>query len=635
MVLKRRPFFPFIILTITLAACAVEPQPQLTVPPIEEKTQISTPAPTLEPPVNMLSVCIGAEPSSLFLYGDASPSAQAIRQAIYDNPVNVLGVGVDPVILTQFPSQANGSVTILPVEVQPGTDVVDASGNLTYLTSGVEYRPAGCFSPECAQIYSGAGSVMVDQVVVRFELLENLRWSDGVPLTAADSVYSYQVAKALFSQFAPRSLRFTQTYWALDDQKIEWRGVPGYQGISAYTDHFFTPLPKHAWGVFTLNELLTTPNTTQRPLGWGPYVLDEWKVGDHISLHKNPHYFKATENFPYFDHISFRFVEGSEDALAAFLSGECDVVGGVEGLINDLDTLQGLEQEGELRVIFKEGLAWEQAAFGISSLDAQAGNLFQEQKTRQAIAKCVDREAVARGVGAAGQVANSYLPRAHPLNDLGNVYAFAPQEASRMLEEAGWVDGDQNPATPRLAAGVPGVADGVPLAFTYYVAGDAVPVAAEIIRDSLAQCGVEVTLVVQDAETLLAPGPEGTVFGRQFEMAQFAWSFGGESLCRLFMSSEIPGLYPEYSKGWGGGNAPGYSNPNFDAACNLALTSLPDAEETIQAHRAALAIFAEDVPVLPLYFRREVVLVKPGIVGPETGEFPLFWNLEEYIRVFE
>ncbi len=635
MVLKRT--LSLFILVLTLSSCAVEPQPQLTLPPLEEKTQISTPAPTptLEPPVNMLSICVGAEPSSLFLYGDISPSARAIRQAIYDGPVDDLNYTATPVILTQTPSQANGAVILLPVEVQPGTEIVDHSGNLTYLTPGTEYRPAGCFSAECVQTYPGDGPVTVDQVVVRFELVENLRWSDGIPLTAADSVYSYQVANSTFTQFLPDKLRFTQAYWALDERQIEWRGIPGYQGISAYTDYLFTPLPQHAWEQLTLQELLTTATSTQKPLGWGPYVLDEWAAGDHISLRANPHYFKATNDYPYFDHISFRFVDGAEEALAAFLGGECDVVGNVDGLLSELDTLQGLEAAGELRVIFQEGRAWEQAAFGISSLDPQAGNFFQEQKTRQAIAKCVDREALVAAVDGAGRVANSYLPQTHPLNDLGEVYAFAPQEAGDMLEEVGWVDHDQNPETPRQAAGVPGVGDGTPLAFTYHVAGSEVPAPAAIIRDSLAQCGVSVTLASQSAEELLAPGPGGSVFGRQFEMAQFAWSFSGESLCRLFMSSEIPGLYPDYPKGWGGGNAPGYSNPDFDAACNFATTSLPDAEATIQAHQAALEIFVEDLPVLPLYFRRDVMLVRPEVIGPETGAFPLFWNLEEYRRPSE
>ncbi|MBS1248453.1 MAG: putative ABC transporter-binding protein [Chloroflexi bacterium] len=618
------------ILGIILSSCAVESQPQLTPPQVEEETILPTPTPTLAPPVNMLSVCVGEEPNSLFLYGDVSPVARSLRQAIYDGPVDVLNFNPVPVILTQAPSQANGAVTLVPVEVQPGMEMVDLAGNLTYLTPGTRYRPAGCFTPECAQTYPGQGSVNVDQVVVRFELVENLRWSDGVPLTAEDSVYSYQVAKEIFTQFPPDTLRFTQAYWALDERKIEWRGIPGYQGIPAYTEYFFTPLPQHAWEDYTLNELLTTPDVTQKPLGWGPYLIDEWVTGDHISLRRNPYYFKASEDFPYFDHLSFRFVDGPEQALSAFLGGECDVVGHVDNLINELDTLQELEKAGELKIVFADGKAWEQAAFGISSLDPQAQNLFQEKKTRQAIARCIDRQALVAEVNQAGSVANAYLPQTHPLNEVGDVYTFAPQEATAILEEVGWADPDQDPDTPRLAAGVPGVEDGTPLAFTYSLEGDGLSGAEEIIREGLARCGVEVSFETQSAGELFAPGPEGPVFGRRFEMAQFAWRFRGRSLCKLFTSGEIPGLYPDYPKGWGGANAPGYSNPDFDAACNLALTSLPDSEATLQAHQEAVDIFVEDLPVLPLYFWREMMVLKPDIVGPESGAYPFFWNLEEY-----
>jgi len=564
----RKHLFTLIILSIALSSCAVESQPQLVVPTMEEKApQIPTVTPTLEPPVTMLSICVGEEPTSLFLYGDVSPTAKAIRQAIYDGPVDVLNFNPSPVILTQIPSQANGAVTLLPVDVHPGTEIVDINGNLTYLTPGIVYRPAGCSTPECGEIYPGDGIVKVDQVVVRFELLENLRWSDGIPLTANDSIFSYQVTTDIFSQYPPDILRFTQAYWAIDERQIEWRGVPGYQGIASYADLFFTPLPQHAWGTLTLQELFTSPATAQKPLGWGAYILDEWIAGDHISLSKNPYYFRATENFPYFDHISFRFVADAEDAVTAFQGGECDVVANVNGLVNELSTLQALELAGELRVIFQENLAWEQAAFGISSLDPETANLFQEPRTRQAIAMCIDREAVAASVGYAGSVANSYLPQAHPLNNLGERYAFAPQDAADLLDEIGWMDHDQDAETARQSSGVPGVEDGTSLGFVYRVVGERVPEGgpqgvpreAEIIQESLAQCGVEVTFLAQSAEDLFAPGPEGVVFGRQFEMAQFAWSFGKESLCKLFMSSEIPGIYPDYPKGWGGGNAPGYS----------------------------------------------------------------------------
>ena len=58
----------------------------------------------------------------------------------------------------------------------------------------------------------------------------------------------------------------------------------------------------------------------------------------------------------------------------------------------------------------------------------------------------------------------------------------------------------------------------------------------------------------------------------------------------------------------------GYSNAEFDAACELGLNSL-DPEEAARGHIRAQEIFSQDLPVLPLYFHPAVVLARPGVTG--------------------
>ena len=60
------------------------------------------------------------------------------------------------------------------------------------LANGEVVRPAGCRSSECAITYQG-GSLQMDFMQVTFSLLPGLTWSDGMPLTAHDSVYSYRL----------------------------------------------------------------------------------------------------------------------------------------------------------------------------------------------------------------------------------------------------------------------------------------------------------------------------------------------------------------------------------------------------------------------------------------------------------
>jgi peptide/nickel transport system substrate-binding protein len=179
---------------------------------------------------------------------------------------------------------------------------------------------------------------------------------------------------------------------------------------------------------------------------------------------------------------------------------------------------------------------------------------------------------------------------------------------------------------------VAGIPDGTHLVLRYLVSPEPDrQSAAGLVQQDLGRCGIGLELDTRPLAEYLAPGPVGPVFGRQFDMAQFAWPAAGETVCSLFLSSEIPGPYPEFPKGWGGGNAAGYSNPDFDRACQMILSSLPESEAHRQALLQAQAILIQDVPVVPLYWRYQMTLARPEVCGvdKEAGAETLLWNLEE------
>jgi peptide/nickel transport system substrate-binding protein len=156
--------------------------------------------------------------------------------------------------------------------------------------------------------------------------------------------------------------------------------------------------------------------------------------------------------------------------------------------------------------------------------------------------------------------------------------------------------------------------------------------AAQIIKESLAQCGVQIEIVSLPWEQLFAAGPEGPVFGRNFSMAQFGWISGVEPPCFLYTTQEIPGPYPQSPKGWGGANVSGYSNPTFDQACQQALSTLPDVPEHQAAHFQAQALFAEDLPAIPLYLRLKLIATRPDMCGVtvDPSSDTALWNIESF-----
>ncbi len=629
MVLKSKNFLAFILLSlILLSACKEEGIQALEIPQSSGEDDLSglVPSPV---PERTLSVCLGDEPDSLFLYGDQSSSANIIRQAIYDSPVDEVDFQYSSSLLKEIPSQDNGLVVVVPVEVYPGERIVDSKGNITILASGVEYRPADCSAPDCLETYQNQSPVILDQVEIRFPIKSGIKWANGNQLTAADSEFSFWIAKELYGSRGPRSIRHTASYEAVDESTILWKGVPGFLGIYSYPEYFFSPLPQHLLAGLTMEEMLTSESTTRRPLSWGPYRITDWVLGNHITLVKNENYHLNSDGLPTYDALVFRFVDSGEEALAAYFSGECEIVANEPGLFDFLPELLVREQEGDVRIIFIEGKAWEQVSFGINSLDSKRV-LLRDSRTRQAIAQCINREGISAERGDGGSVVDSFfLPGDPRIISQSSSNPYQPEGAIELLEEIGWIDHDQDQNTARIAQGVTGVEDNTPFHLVLLAAGvTEVPHSAELIQRNLNHCGVEVEIEILPASELLAPGPEGPIFGRQFDLAQFAWTTGNFHLCALFLSSDIPGPYPDYPKSWGGANASGYSNPDFDRVCAMIRGNLPDQPGITEAYQTMQQIFSEDLPVLPLFFRQEIILASPMLEGFQSGSFQPLWNIE-------
>jgi peptide/nickel transport system substrate-binding protein len=328
--------------------------------------------------------------------------------------------------------------------------------------------------------------------------------------------------------------------------------------------------------------------------------------------------------------LVFRFIGDGQQSLAAFQSGECAVVANTPDLVNFYPQMLALEEENALYLVEMDQPAWEQISFGINSLD-NSRRLLRDSRLRKAISYCIDREAIAARRKDAGPLVNNLFHPQDPRSDPDLVpLVYQPGEAIRILETLGWVDDDQDPATGRKAAGVEGIPWGTSLELSLLVPGvEGDSITAVLIQEQLATCGVEVEIEYLPPAEMLAAGPEGPVFGRQFDLALFSWTTGSFHLCQIFQTSEVPGVYPTFAMGWGGANAPGYNNPTFDQACNTVMTNLPDSDFVGDATRELQTIFADDLPILPLFFRQEVIIFDPALTGLQPGFFMPLWEIEQ------
>jgi len=464
----------------------------------------------------------------------------------------------------------------------------------------------------------------MQRMVVTFTLRSDLRWSDGEPLTAEDSVYSFELAGDDATPRDRQVVERTADYRAVGEHQVVWVGVPGFLD-RGYADNFWHPLPRHAWDRLSAEDLLTAEASVRNPLGWGPFTIGAWVPEDSIIMVRNPFYFRIAEGLPRVDEVTFRFIADAEELGRHLLAGTCDVVTHEAATALEIDALSAA---AGVRAVTSADDAWELLAFGITPAeDYGRPDLFEDVRVRQAVAQCVNRQRVASEVlQGTAQVPDSYVPAGHPASAGEGVmsWSYDPQAAQALLAQAGWYDDDGDGV--REAHGIPEIDEGTAFQVTYMTTDGTVRRrVAELVAEDLAACGIDAAVEVLPEQVLFAPAPEGPLFGRRFDLAQFAWPVTQQPLCDMFLSSQIPG-----SGDWGKPNVVGFIDDTYDRACWEALQVLPGGVNYVDAHAAAQRIFSQRLPALPLFVREKTTLARARVTGlaPNPSERSELWNLE-------
>ncbi len=623
-----------LILFLAMIACGIPFSP-----PDANTTPSATEAPILTPTVTSdlrtLTVCLGEEPNTLYPFGELNAAARSVLAAVYDGPIDTVGYEYQPVILTKLPSLENGDAEIVTTPVQAGAQVVDADGNLVSLKEGVKVHPAECRNDECVITYDGTTALEMDQMVVTFRLRPDVAWADGTPLTTDDSIYAFALVSDPGAVANKYLVERTQTYEAADAQTLQWWGRPGFIDPTYFTN-FWAPAPKHLWSQFPADQLAAIDIASRSPIGWGPYMIKDWISGDHITLTKNPYYFRAEDGDPKFDELTFRFISDPNMALSELVAGRCDILDPTINLDAQVGLLQEMQTSEQAQVFVTPGMTIEWLGLGIKPASHDDGydpgdrpDIFADAHTRQGITYCLDRQSLADNVlFGLTTVPASYIPVEHPLYDPNiEIIPYDPSVGISLLEQAGWRDLDGDPATPRLASNIPNVKAGTPLQLNYYTTtATQRRQVVDILAKSLARCGIGLNVEYFSQNDLYAPGPSGSLFGRHFDLIEYAMGVNGiEPPCGWFTSAEIPSV----SNLWIGTNVTGYQNTEFDAACQAAKFTLPGEQAYVDTYRNTQVLFSSELPAIPLYYRLRIAASRFDLchfdLDPTAN--PL-WNIE-------
>lgn len=501
--------------------------------------------------------------------------------------------------------------------------------------NGMARRPITAYGPDwelacflCIELptLENGGAVLEttpegeDGIAVTYTLQPDAAWGDGTPLTTADVAFAWEVGRSDASPFA--NLELYRSLYALDilDEKT-------------FTAHFdrvtFTynaindlrPLPAHLERpVFEAapeayrDRTLYAADPTNPGLWFGPYRPAEVEIGAYVVLEPNPAWWGAP---PAFDRVVVRTVENTAALEANLLSGTVDMIAGELGLT--LDQALAFEQRhGEdWQIVYRPGLIYEHIDLNLSN------PVLADRRVRQGLLWALDRQALSDQLFAGRQpVAHTSVSPLDWVHDDGiKTYTRDPDRAVALFEAAGF---------DRIVDGVRTDAEGRALDFTLMTtAGNrSRELVQQVLQSQWAEVGVRIAIDNEDARTFFGQ----TVSERRFPaMAMFAWVSSPENVPRTTLHTDH---IPTEDNNWAGQNYTGFSNAAMDALIEATEVEL-DRQRRAELWRWIQAIYAEELPVLPLYFRASPYILPPWLEGvtPTGHQAPSTLWVEDWRRV--
>jgi peptide/nickel transport system substrate-binding protein len=414
-----------------------------------------------------------------------------------------------------------------------------------------------------------------DLTTYRFYLHQGVRFHDGPELTAEDVAYTFlsTMDPALKSPrrqalAAIRSVRAADRY--VVEFNLEEPYAPFMQNM------VLGIVPKHyAEG--------NPEAVARRPLGSGPFRFVEWRPDDYVLLEAFGDYWDGP---PRSRRIVLKIIP---DQTVRLLEMER---GGVDLLINLLppDALPRLESSPKLRIVTRPGASC--AYIGFNMEDEVLG----KKRVRQAIAYAVDRHGIILNILKGLAIhARNLLPPSHWAYepDVKN-YTYDPEEARRLLDEAGFPD----PPGPEPR-----------FTLIYKTSMNEVRRRiGEVLQAQLGEVGIKVTMKNYEWGTFFADIRRGN-----FQMYTLTWVGinDPDHYHYIYHSSNVP---PR------GANRNRYRNPEIDRLLELGRVTLNRAERR-QIYGRVQEIVAEDLPYVVLWHAMNVAVMRK-----ELKDFVLYAN---------
>ncbi len=433
-----------------------------------------------------------------------------------------------------------------------------------------------------------------------YHIRPEARWSDGVPVTAQDFIFTLQaIRRHATPEFRDlhspiRSAR------AVDRKTVR---VVLRPRSARWPDFFGNILPSHALRGSDLAQVWSDrvdDPRTGRPIGSGPFLVERLERGRQLVLRRNPRYWGPHP--AYVEQLAIRSAVSATDPSDELTSGELDVAMVGQLFVPAVRRLPGV------RLVAPVSPDFEQLTVQVGS---NAHPALRNKLVRRALAYGIDRAALVRQIlgelDPSARVLDSalHLTQSRYYEPNWSAYRYRPGEARRLLEQAGCrrgADGIFSCSGQRLSLRFVTTAGRPPRAQ-----------ALTLMQAQLRAVGIEVVPVFAAPPALFTQIlPRGA-----FDVALFSWlGIPGGSRVSIFDCG-------------GAQNYSGYCQRLITAHLNQADRMLDEGAQARVLNRADRGL-ASDVPTIPLYQSMLAVAYDTSVRNFVFLPWNPFWNAENW-----
>ena len=491
--------------------------------------------------------------------------------------------------------------------------------------------PKGNIFPELASELPTRdnGGVVLDEdagtMSVTWKMRNDVQWQDGKPVTADDAIFTWEaVSNPDTGSWIPGS-DYIDSVEKVDDYTftVNYNTVyPGY--LTQFGGEQVAIWPAHYCDV---TQGFVSWDCGRKPLSNGPFVLEEWVEGDHMTFKKNDNFYQ--EGKPDVEQVIIQIVPDDAVRKTMMLQGDADI-----DMWVNVNTANELKDSEKADVSFSPTDRWvmrmfmNQAEKGTTDPAETPHPILSDVNVRKAIRMAVDVDTINTEIfhGLATPVWTEFfrppyqceIPRP----------TFDPEAAKALLEESGWTDSDGDGIRECHGCST-GAPDGYKMEMgfiTYAEYGEPLELTQQLIAEMLGDIGIQLNISVVEGSVLWDLSSSGGIEQTgNFDIDIWDDGYAGvDPTDYVWETYSVAAAEPDL--GW---NFFRWKNDVVDALINEAYTL---DEQTRKDTFCAIGEFInEEVPIIHLFTVPNADAYSTRIQGVQSSVNDLVtWNIADW-----